>query len=73
MRQDVVCGLGVHSGLIMPPHWILKLPQKGRVKSSISDNDNSKDLVLPDNFKHFIMKPLPIREDLKKTEKSMSS
>ena len=33
-RQDLVCGLGVHSGLIMPPHWILKLPSRGRVQSS---------------------------------------
>ena len=29
-----MCGLGVHSGLIMPPHWILKLPSRGRVQSS---------------------------------------
>ena len=33
-RQDLVCGLGVHSGLIMPPHWILKLPSRGRVQAS---------------------------------------
>ena len=27
MKQDLICGLGVHSGVMMPPHWILKLPR----------------------------------------------
>ena len=34
-QGDAVCGLGVHSGIIVPPSWILKLPTKGWVESSL--------------------------------------
>ena len=47
----------------MPPHWILKLPQKGKVESSFSDKSNSgqeESKTPTENYTSFIMKPTPI-------------
>jgi len=33
--RNPVCNLGIHSGVIIPPSWIVKLPRKGSFKSSL--------------------------------------
>lgn len=62
MKQDLICGLGDHSGVMMPPHWILKLPRRGRVQSSLRDKVRGMRLETPAevDIKPFIMKPIPI-------------
>ena len=61
LKLDIVCGLGVHSGLIVPPAWILKLPRKGKVKSSISGvAAANKKTEASEDFCSFILKPFPI-------------
>ena len=55
---DSPCGLGVHSGLIMPPHWIIKLPKKGNIRSSVDGVDNQR--RADDESPVFVLKPLPI-------------
>ena len=59
LKLDLVCGLGVHSGIIVPPSWILKLPRKGNVKSSIAGVDHKKTDAKED-YCPFILKPIPI-------------
>ena len=61
LKADQVCGLGIHSGLIVPPSWILKLPRKGFVESSlkfpIKEEESAPQVG---NFSAFVLKPIPI-------------
>ncbi|OXU26343.1 hypothetical protein TSAR_003470 [Trichomalopsis sarcophagae] len=36
------CELGVHSGIIVPPSWIVKLPRRGNFKSSLRKSPKKK-------------------------------
>ena len=61
MKQDLICGLGVHSGVLMPPHWILKLPRRGWVQSSLRDKRLRVEAPAEaTDHKSFIMKPMPV-------------
>ncbi|RWS06587.1 eye-specific diacylglycerol kinase-like protein, partial [Dinothrombium tinctorium] len=41
-RLTETCNLGIHSDLIIPPSWIVKLPRKGSFKSSIRRSPKNK-------------------------------
>ena len=60
MKQDLICGLGVHSGVMMPPHWILKLPRRGWVQSSFKDKRLRVEAVAEADHNPFVMKPMPV-------------
>ena len=38
LEEDAVCDLGLYAGVIIPPSWIIKLPRKGSVKSSLKNS-----------------------------------
>ncbi|PNF21722.1 Eye-specific diacylglycerol kinase [Cryptotermes secundus] len=60
------CNLGLHSGIIVPPSWIVKLPSRGSFKSSLrkspkkktSSKKRSKEKNEKDQ-KTFVIKPIP--------------
>ncbi|XP_059484687.1 eye-specific diacylglycerol kinase-like isoform X2 [Neocloeon triangulifer] len=56
------CDLGVHSSIIVPPSWIVKLPRKGSFKSSLRKSPkkktNSKKKSKPEQ-RTFVIKPIP--------------
>ncbi|XP_045476406.1 eye-specific diacylglycerol kinase isoform X2 [Harmonia axyridis] len=41
-KKEEECSLGVHRSIIVPPHWILKLP-KEKITNSSTDSDNQKE------------------------------
>ncbi|XP_076260554.1 retinal degeneration A isoform X2 [Rhynchophorus ferrugineus] len=59
------CNLGVHSSIIVPPSWIVKLPRKGSFKSSLRKTPkkraSSKKRVRDKDKeqKAFVIKPIP--------------
>ncbi|XP_065345431.1 diacylglycerol kinase zeta-like isoform X3 [Cloeon dipterum] len=58
------CDLGVHSSIIVPPSWIVKLPRGGSFKSSLrkspkkKTNSKKKSKDKPDQ-RAFVIKPIP--------------
>ncbi|XP_069679384.1 eye-specific diacylglycerol kinase isoform X2 [Periplaneta americana] len=60
------CNLGSHSGIIVPPSWIVKLPRRGSFKSSLrkspkkktASKKKSKEKNEKDQ-KTFVIKPIP--------------
>ncbi|XP_021928119.1 eye-specific diacylglycerol kinase [Zootermopsis nevadensis] len=60
------CNLGTHSGIVVPPSWIVKLPRRGSFKSSLrkspkkktSTKKKMKDKSEKDQ-KTFVIKPIP--------------
>lgn len=55
------CTLGIHSNIIIPPSWIIKLPRKGSFKSSLRKRKKSslKKKKNKDEQKTFIVKAIP--------------
>ncbi|XP_065156673.1 eye-specific diacylglycerol kinase isoform X4 [Atheta coriaria] len=60
------CKLGVHSGIIVPPSWIVKLPRKGSFKSSLRKSPKKRSSSKRRNKekeketpKTFVLKPIP--------------
>ncbi|XP_060524933.1 eye-specific diacylglycerol kinase-like isoform X2 [Cylas formicarius] len=59
------CKLGVHSSIIVPPSWIVKLPKKGSFKSSLRKTPrkraSSKKRTKDKDKEHraFVVKPIP--------------
>ncbi|CAI9735816.1 diacylglycerol kinase zeta-like isoform X6 [Octopus vulgaris] len=55
------CTLGVHSNIIIPPSWIIKLPRKGSFKSSLRKRKKAslKKKKNKDEQKTFIVKSIP--------------
>lgn len=54
---------GVHSRIIVPPSWIVKLPRKGSFKSSLRKTPKkkpaSKKKSKEKELKTFVIKPIP--------------
>ncbi|KAK9722559.1 Ankyrin repeats (3 copies) [Popillia japonica] len=59
------CKLGVHSTIIVPPSWIVKLPRKGSFKSSLRKSPKKrtstkkKSKEKEKDQKTFVIKPIP--------------
>ncbi|CRK97224.1 CLUMA_CG010621, isoform B [Clunio marinus] len=57
------CSLGVHSRIIVPPSWIVKLPRKGSFKSSLRKTPRKKPAgkkkTKEKELKTFVIKPIP--------------
>ncbi|XP_018574784.1 eye-specific diacylglycerol kinase isoform X2 [Anoplophora glabripennis] len=59
------CRLGVHSSIIVPPSWIVKLPRKGSFKSSLRKSPKKRASSKKKNrdkdkeHKTFAIKPIP--------------
>lgn len=58
------CRLGVHSTIIVPPSWIVKLPRKGSFKSSLRKSPKKKPASKKrskdkDSNRAFVLKPIP--------------
>ncbi|XP_049820246.1 eye-specific diacylglycerol kinase isoform X2 [Aethina tumida] len=59
------CKLGVHSSIIVPPSWIVKLPRKGSFKSSLRKtpkkraSSKKKNRDKDKEYKTFAIKPIP--------------
>uniref|UniRef100_A0A336MC81 Diacylglycerol kinase n=2 Tax=Culicoides sonorensis TaxID=179676 RepID=A0A336MC81_CULSO len=57
------CSLGVHSQIIVPPSWIVKLPRKGSFKSSLrrtsKKKTGNKKKSKEKEQKTFVIKPIP--------------
>ncbi|CAH0558914.1 unnamed protein product [Brassicogethes aeneus] len=60
------CKMGVHAGIIVPPSWIIKLPERGNFKSSLRKTSKKrrskkkgreKDIEMA--LLSFIIKPIP--------------
>ncbi|XP_023345984.1 eye-specific diacylglycerol kinase isoform X2 [Eurytemora carolleeae] len=73
--SNPVCDLGVHSGIIIPPSWIIKLPRKGSFKSSIKNSPKrsgehrlqicekvrtEQATKVPKEHPTFLLKPIPV-------------
>ncbi|XP_058053699.1 eye-specific diacylglycerol kinase [Anopheles bellator] len=63
-RLDEECSLGIHSGIVVPPSWIVKLPRKGDFKSSLrktpqKKRKSSKDAAASKEPRAFAIKPIP--------------
>ncbi|XP_055681925.1 uncharacterized protein LOC129789281 isoform X2 [Lutzomyia longipalpis] len=57
------CSLGIHSSIIVPPSWIVKLPRKGSFKSSLRKSPRKKQVgkKKPKDRepRTFVIKPIP--------------
>ncbi|XP_031333831.1 eye-specific diacylglycerol kinase [Photinus pyralis] len=59
------CKLGVHSSIIVPPSWIIKLPKKGSFKSSLRKSNKKRASSKKRNkekdkdHRAFVIKPIP--------------
>uniref|UniRef100_T1JHM2 Diacylglycerol kinase n=1 Tax=Strigamia maritima TaxID=126957 RepID=T1JHM2_STRMM len=62
------CTLGIHSNIIVPPSWIVKLPRKGSFKSSLrkspkkrssSKRKSKKEASDKEHQRFFAIKPIP--------------
>ncbi|KAF2903245.1 hypothetical protein ILUMI_02941 [Ignelater luminosus] len=64
-RIEEECKLGVHSSIIVPPSWIVKLPKKGSFKSSLRKSNKKrasskkKSKEKDKDHRAFIIKPIP--------------
>ncbi|XP_017783280.1 PREDICTED: eye-specific diacylglycerol kinase isoform X2 [Nicrophorus vespilloides] len=68
-RIEEDCKMGVHSTIIVPPVWILKLPKKGAFKSSLRKSPKKRSSSKkkpkepkpkPKDPRSFIIKPVPL-------------
>lgn len=54
---------GIHSNIVVPPSWIIKLPRKGSFKSSLRKTPRKKDATRKKSKEKepraFIIKPIP--------------
>ncbi|XP_059617660.1 eye-specific diacylglycerol kinase [Phlebotomus argentipes] len=57
------CSLGIHSSIIVPPSWIVKLPRKGSFKSSLRKSPRKKQVGKKKPKEReprtFVIKPIP--------------
>jgi len=74
MQDNPVCNLGIHSGVIIPPSWVIKLPRKGSFKSSLKNSpkkgseprasvqqkgDRAEPKLASKEHPTFLLKPVP--------------